>query len=362
MTLYIQNNPAKENNKRQRKQILALATILLFWCNTAHEEIQKNTKEEITIEEIKNTNYITSTREYKIYKLQLNSIINIKSDLQKANQKIQETPELKKILNQNDISIEILLPQIIKESNMDNKSISESWAQWYMQIMPIAIDEIYRIYKDIPWLKLDKNDPIDNIIYGLLYRKCLQSEFNTYINKNNIPANDQQKEHLINLAYNIWPSRLKKFIDNIQTAEKEQVQKELTRYIGLDYKPKKTYDKVYNITYTDVFWGEAIKTQSPREKKKVYEGIRYANIIDAIATYINKPETIQLTWTITLKENETLYQKVKELRDQNIFKSNAPIQEICEIILESNWFNENETPTNTNLLLFQDYLKDFLNN
>gem|GEM_PF-4780929 len=34
-----------------------------------------------------------------------------------------------------------------------------------MQIMDSAIEEIYRVY-DISGIKLDKNDPIDNIILG----------------------------------------------------------------------------------------------------------------------------------------------------------------------------------------------------
>gem|GEM_PF-4475694 len=123
MDILSRNIPSKRG--KSGIAMIALATLLSFSaCDSKQEKTQTQTIDQ-SINDI-TTNNIPMTREYKIYKLQLNSIVNIKYDIQKAQQKVNQKEELTKILNKEDLSIHTLLPQTIKESNMNNSKTSKS--------------------------------------------------------------------------------------------------------------------------------------------------------------------------------------------------------------------------------------------
>lgn len=347
------------NKKNLNKlAIVSLATLLSF--SACQNNTKNNTTESQTqkIETSQTTN-IPMTREYKIYKLKLNSIVNLKSDINKAWQKIGANTELQNILTQEDIAIHTLLPQIIKESGMDNNKTSKSWASWYMQLRDVAIEEIYRHY-DLKWLHLDKNNPIDNIILGWLYKKIIKSKITTWMRQRNMNINKKNIESLTVISYNIGITRLFEHIDRSRSKTVEQLTKYFAKHIGLEYDPATKIDPVYNIAYTDIFWWKQISSIASREEKKIYEWCRYENIIKALSSYLEENDSVTIIGEIQLNKQETLFSKIKKMKEEWIFKDTASVNEICKIILESNWFKENETPTGKTLILIQEPLNNLI--
>jgi hypothetical protein len=64
---------------------------------------------------------------------------------------------------------------------------------------------------------------------------------------------------------------------------------------------------------------------------------------------------------VTCDENTTLFSAIKNLREQWLFKDKSSINEICKIVLETNWYKDTETPKNTSLILIKEPLQDYLN-
>jgi hypothetical protein len=44
-----------------------------------------------------------------------------------------------------------------------------------------------------------------------------------------------------------------------------------------------------------------------------------------------------------------------------LFKTNASVNEICKIILETNGFKDTETPKNADLIIVKEPLEEYLN-
>jgi len=347
------------SNIKNTLRWIILWTLLLASCleNKIEQtsEPQKNKIETISDNHIQPTN-IQWTREYKIYKLWLGSIVPIKWDIQKAEAKIANTPKLSNILSKKDVKFETIMPSIIKESMMDNDAKSKSGAVWYFQLKPIAAKDVIVFY-EIENLNLDVNNPVDNIILGSLYRKRSLDLLKQWLETN---LSESDLEKMMILSYNAWPARIKKLFKESKAKNYKKFEKFLAKKIGVKGNPTKKTDKTYWVDYTDPLTDFNIDDLKTKEDKKIAEWLRYVAIIDWISEYIKANETIKVLWKITCNRNTTLYWEIKKLRDQWVFKKNASINEICKIILETNWYWEKETPDWVELLVIQDALIDYI--
>lgn len=318
-------------------------------------EPQGNRIENVSDSTTKNTN-IQEPWEYKIYKLWLGSIVPIKWDIQKAKVKISNNPELSKILNGKDVEFETIIPSIIKESMMNNSAKSNSGAIWYFQLKPIAVKDVINFY-EIQKLNLDASNPADNIILWSLYRKRGMNLLKDWLSAN---LSDKDLENMMILSYNAWPARIKKLFKESKTKNYKEFEKFLAKKIWVKKNPAKKADKTYWVEYTDPLTDLNLDNLKTKEDKKIAEWLRYVAIIDGISWYIKANETIQILWKITCEKNTTLFWEIKKLRNQWVFKKDASINEICKIILETNWYSEKETPKWVDLLLIKDALIDYL--
>lgn len=347
------------SNIKNTLRWIILWTLLLASCleNKIEQtsEHQKNKIETISDNHTQPTN-IQWTREYKIYKLWLGSIVPIKWDIQKAEAKIANTPKLSNILSKKDVKFETIMPSIIKESMMDNDAKSKSGAVWYFQLKPIAAKDVIVFY-EIENLNLDVNNPVDNIILGSLYRKRSLDLLKQWLETN---LSESDLEKMMILSYNAWPARIKKLFKESKAKNYKEFEKFLAKKIGVKGNPTKKTDKTYWVDYTDPLTDFNIDDLKTKEDKKIAEWLRYVAIIDWISEYIKANETIKVLWKITCNRNTTLYWEIKKLRDQWVFKKNASINEICKIILETNWYWEKETPDWVELLVIQDALIDYI--
>jgi len=296
------------------------------------------------------------TREYKIYKLWLGSIIPIKWDIQKAQTKISNTPKLSSILSKHDVEFETIMPSIIKESMMNNDARSNSGAIWYFQLKPIAVKDVINFY-EIGNLNLDVNNPIDNIILGSLYRKRSLDLLKQWIETN---LSESDLEKMMILSYNAWPARIKSLFKESGSKNYKNFEKFLAKKIWVKKEPIKKTDWTYWVDYIDPLTDLDFDDLKNREEKKIAEWLRYVAIIEWISKYIKTSETIQVLWKIKCSRNTTLFWEIKKLRNQWVFKKDASINEICKIILETNWYWERETPDWVELLIIQNALTNYL--
>lgn len=298
---------------------------------------------------------IPATREYKIYRLWLGSIVPIKWDIQKAMVKITNTPKLSSILKWKDVEFETIIPNILKESMMNNDAISSTWAIGYFQLKPIAVKDVIDTYW-ISDLKLNVNDPVDNIILGSLYRKIVLKTVKQWLNN----LSDYDLEKITILSYNAWTERIKRLFKESKSYNYQEFEKFLAKELWVTKDPIKKRDKTYWVDYIDPLSDLNIDNLKTREDKKIAEWLRYVAIIDGISWYIKSHETMETLWKITINKDNTLYSAIIDLRKRWIFKENASVNEICKIILESNGYWERQTPEWTELLLIKEALIDYL--
>ena len=357
----------KSSNKSNLKKMfwwVILWTLLLTSCqdnkSSKAEEPQEVKIEDVAdgvVEDINEPIAIQETWEYKIYKLWLGSIVPIKWDIQRAKVKISNTPELSNILTWKDVEFETIMPSIIKESMMDNEARSNSWAVGYFQLKPIAVKDVVDNYK-IGDLKLDANNPVDNVILGSLYRKRSMNLLKQWLWAN---LSDTDLEKMMILSYNAWPARIKTLFKESKAKNYNEFEKFLAKRIWVRKLPTKRTDKTYWVDYMDPLTDINFDHLKNREERKIAEGLRYVAVIDGISSYIKENQTIQILWKVTCDENTTLFSAVKKLREQWVFKANSSVNEICKIILETNGFKDTETPKNTDLILVKEPLQDYLN-
>ena len=341
---------------------LILWTFLLTSCSDGKKESKSPTEpkidniEEVLTEVIQKPVDIQETREYKIYKLWLGSIVPIKWDIQKAKVKITNSNKLSKLLTWKDVEFETIMPSIIKESMMNRDAKSNSWAIGYFQLKPIAVKDVIDTY-NLKDLNLDVNDPVDNIILWSLYRKRSMKLLKEWLPSS---LSESDLEKMMILSYNVWPARTKTLFKESNATNYQEFQKYLAKKIWIRKDPEKKTDKTYWVDYIDPLTELNIDNLRTKEEKKIAEGLRYAAIIDGISWYIKTNETIQIIWKITCNRGTTLYWEIKKLRDQWVFKKHASINEICKIILESNWYWEKETPEWAELLIIKNSLIEYL--
>ena len=342
---------------------LILWTLLLASCAEEKKEATSQTEpqieniEEVWAEAIQELVDIQETREYKIYKLWLGSIVPIKWDIQKAKVKIANSNELSKLLTWKDVEFETIMPSIIKESMMNRDARSNSWAVGYFQLKPIAVKDVVDAY-NLKNLNLDANDPVDNVILWSLYRKRSMELLKQWLPSS---LSESDLEKMMILSYNVWPARTKTLFKESRATNYQEFQKYLAKKIWVRKAPKKKTDKTYWVDYMDPLTELNIDNLKTKEDKKIAEGLRYVAIIDGISWYMTANETIQILWKITCDENTTLFSAVKKLREQGLFKGNVSVNEICKIILETNGFKDTETPKNTDLILVKESLQEYLN-
>lgn len=356
----------KSSNKSNLKKMfwwVILWTLLLTSCqdkkSSKVEEPQEVKIEDVAewvVEDINEPIDIQETREYKIYKLWLGSIVPIKWDIQRAKVKISNTPELSNILTWKDVEFETIMPSIIKESMMNNAARSNSWAVGYFQLKPIAVKDVVDNYK-IGNLKLDANNPVDNVILWSLYRKRSMNLLKQWLWAN---LSDADLEKMMILSYNAWPARIKTLFKESKAKNYNEFEKFLAKRIWVRKSPTKKTDKTYWVDYMDPLTDINFDLLKNREERKIAEWLRYVAVIDGISSYIKENQTIQILWKVTCDENTTLFSAVKNLREQWLFKKNSSVNDICKIILETNGFKDTETPKNTVLILVKEPLQAYL--
>ena len=239
-----------KSNRNKYKDIILWFLISAFLLTSCQEnksskaEDAKEVKiEDIAdgIEDINEPIYIQGTREYKIYKLWLGSIAPVKWDIQKAKTKISNTPELSKILSWENIEFETILPSIIKESMMDNSARSSSWAVGYFQLKPIAVKDVEKHFW-IENLKLNANNPVDNVILWSLYRIRSLNLLKEWL-KADLSDNDLEKMMII--SYNVWAARVKKLFKESKTTNYKDFERYLAKKIWVKKSPTKRIDRTY---------------------------------------------------------------------------------------------------------------------
>lgn len=330
---------------------------VLSWCKPNTEQ---NNHVPYQMEQTEWIQSISSPREYTIYTKKINSIVGVKSHLTKAQEKVKNNAVLSTILWSDNMSIYTLLPKILKESVMDHTRTSHSGAQWYMQLTERAIDEIYRIYPKIKTQNLKISDPIDNIILWALYRELTHKDISSFLKSNNISFSKEEIELTMVLSYNIWPSRAKKLLQKYNPTTFDDFIKRIIKENKLSYDPKDSYDKTYKVTYNNMFWSQEFTKENSREKNKLKEWIRYVYVISALVNELKTPKNITIINTIDITPNNTLYNQIKKLREQWVFRSDANINDICRLILESNGFLSTEIPNNEKIPIITDVVKEFL--
>lgn len=363
-SLNTSSNKSPSSKYRNMFWWFLLWALLMTSCSDNNEantvalsEPQEDETEKI-IDTIKNEpSDIKETWEYKIYKLWLGSIVPIKWDIQKAKVKISNTPELSNILKWKDVEFETIMPSIIKESMMNNEARSNSWAVGYFQLKPIAVKDVVEHYW-IGNLNLDVNNPVDNVILWSLYRNRSLALLKQWLWANLF---DADLEKMMILSYNAWPARIKTLFKESKAKNYQEYQRFLAKKIGITKSPTKKTDRTYWVDYMDPLTDINLDNLKSKEEKKIAEGLRYVAIIDGISWYIKSNETIQILWKVTCDEDTTLFSAIKNLREQWLFKEKASINEICKIVLETNWYKDTETPKNTSLILIKEPLQDYLN-
>ena len=358
------NKSSKKSNFKKMFWWVLLWTLLLTSCqdnkSSKAEEEQEVKIEDVAEWVVENINEpidVQETREYKIYKLWLGSIVPIKWDIQRAKVKISNTPELSNILTWKDVEFETIMPSIIKESMMNNAARSNSWAVGYFQLKPIAVKDVVDNYK-IGNLKLDANNPVDNVILWSLYRKRSMNLLKQWLGAANL--SDTDLERMMILSYNAWPARIKTLFKESKAKNYNEFEKFLAKRIWVRKSPTKKTDKTYWVDYMDPLTDINFDLLKNREERKIAEWLRYVAVIDWISSYIKENQTIQILWKVTCDENTTLFSAVKNLREQWLFKKNASVNDICKIILETNGFKDTETPKNTVLILVKEPLQAYL--
>jgi hypothetical protein len=238
---------------------------------------------------------------------------------------------------------------------MNNDAISRTWAVGYFQLKPIAIKDVINTYW-ISDLKLDVNNPVDNIIIWSLYRKIVLKTVKQWLTN----LSDSDLEKIAILSYNAWAERIKRLFKESKSHNYQEFEKFLTKKLWVTKDPIKKRDKTYWVDYMDPLNDLNIDNLKTREDKKIAEWLRYVAVIDGISWYIKSNETMETIWKIIINKNTTLWSTITDLRNKWIFKENASINEICKIILESNWYWEKQTPEWTELLLIKEALIDYL--
>ncbi len=296
----------------------------------------------------------------RVYTLELASIVSVYRDFRKAQKKVEEQEALKKLFD-GDFSFAYILPVFIKESHMDNEKLSKSGATGYGQLTDVAIKELH---KQFPVLQdLDKKSSIDNIILSYAYHKFVVTKnIKTILSKHQISSTTENLQYFTNFAYNAGDGRLNKLLQDSKAKTMVDLQKYCATKIWIKHTPKVLYDQYYHVNYTDPFWGAKLSSSAQRESQKIYEGVRYASVIAGLSQHVSTPKQINSLGVITITKESSLFSQVLKARnEQNIFKKDANINEICTIILESNGFTATETPTEIPLIVSKSLLEKYLN-
>jgi len=367
-------NTLKTSNKKGycgKVSAMLLSILLLIWCWNKDWENNETSSNETSITEVTeiqsdcenlevNEVTIQEPWEYKIYSLHLNSIIPIKKDLTRAAIKVEENEKLKSLLNNEDMKVTTLLPMIIKESRMDNSQISSSWATWYLQLKSWAVRDIVERYK-IDDLKLNVNDPVDNLIMWALYRKRNLELIKYALKWTNLSFSEEDYEKLNIISYNAWSKRITDLLKQSKAKTMDEFKRYLNRHLWFSWKTTEEYDSNYHIKFQDPFnWKKSSELNFSWDNKKVAEWVRYLAVIEGLNKYINKKNSIVIFWKVSCTKEKTLFSQIKSLRDKWYFKKNAGINDICKIVLESNWYWEKETPVWVDLLLVKNALEEYL--
>lgn len=307
---------------------------------------------------------VKSTWEYNVYKLNLgNPVGPVKNHIKKALDKIP-TFWLSEIFDDYN-SFEAIMPMIIKESMMNGNAKSKSWAVGYLQLMPVAVQDTKSYYSIYGISDLDVNNPVDNIILWILYRKRVLDQIKSWLESVSFSDSDLNKMMLI--SYNAWPTFIIKLFKESGAINYQEFEKFLVEKIcGKNcYEPTEIWDSTYNVEYLDPLGGLdydelVIKSKDVSNNKRIIEWLRYVAIIDSISWYVKNDETMQIVWTIQLNKNTTLFSEVKKLKDNWFFKQGVSLDKICKIILDSNWYSENNIPKSVDLYIIYDVIKDYL--
>ena len=332
-----------------------LANIYSFSSTLNKVYFKREKKERLKEEDI------DEWREYKVYKLKINGIESLKHDFMKAKIKIDGNEKLKNLI-WTQFQIENILSLIIKESSMDNSKVSSTGVVGYLQTTKAVVKDVTEKY----WLEdlnLDRKDPVDNLIIWFIYHKKINKGLIESWLKSvkNIKLSEKDKNELCILWYNIWPNRTIDLLKESKAKDLKEFKKYLREKLWLKWYMVKKTDPYYKIEYRDPLEWKDPSSFDTKLKRKIAEWLRYLEIINWLDVYLEKKTKIRILWSIISTEN-WIYSQIKEMRDnQKIFKSNANISQICNVILQTNGYYESEVPGWIKLVLIKEALSEFLN-
>ncbi len=201
---------------------------------------------------------------------------------------------------------------------------------------------------------------MDNIILGALYRKKMLQRIDGDLKKMQLNFSLSEKEGMMILIYNIGPTRVVNLLKESQAHTFSDFIEYLRKKLGITTAIISGFDAVYKVNYDELLGGKTAADFKQKGDKKIAEGLRYLSLIKGIDTYLSTPQNTVLLQKIVCSAETTLFSQVLEMRKQGIFKTNAPINAICKVILETNGYRETETPLGVELFLIKEVLEEYL--
>lgn len=191
------------------------------------------------------------------------------------------------------IKIDDVLPLMIKESHLNNSKKSDTWAIWYFQLMPRAVDDAKAELKKL-WIKKSYNEknPIDNCILWIMYllhnKSLLKNELKKY----------SYGEEFELMSYNWWAWRVASIVESYKKENQKiwnnlnwkNFAKWLAWKLEKNSTEKKDFSNDYNVYFTNWFqknWENDKSTilfskWKETERGKIYQMINYVEKIKSI--------------------------------------------------------------------------------
>lgn len=185
-----------------------------------------------------------------------------------------------------------LLPLMIKESFLDNSSISRTGAIWYFQLKWDAITDAHNALKQL-WIQkiYDPKNPIENCILGIMYHLDT-------IGRMKSVEKDVPKDFVI-FSYNVGVAKTDALIELYKKEHKtgsvpswEIFALWLAKKIDPNAQKSILLSREYSIQYVNYFWEKdwskdtseiRVSQRYMITKSKIQEGINYVEKIRAIA-------------------------------------------------------------------------------
>ncbi len=231
-----------------------------------------------------------------------------------------------KILDGEDIWSDRFISLIIKESRLDKRAKSPTWAKGYFQLTQIAIDEVNKLFKkdNIKFNKYDpKNKPRDNILYGILYFLHVEDQFQKafpYIQRNDV-------DKFVLASYNAWITKIKALLVESWAINRDQFVSYVTKKLmSLSWKFVYERSPAYHVDFRNFFDKNYQGDTTSIFQKDIMVSVKKNNKL------VNEKKTIILTKTKAQEFTQyaelifAIQREIDDTADDSIIKANIEIK------------------------------------